>query len=596
MPENAKKATQKPSDTGASRPAKSTARAELIWDGKYDAQRKRVAPLRVALPFQTVETVNESAQDRQKGFQFGSGFREEAWRNRLIWGDKKYVLPSLLSEFAGKVNLIYIDPPFDTGADFSFTATVPDDPDSDEDDSFTFTKEPSIIEHKAYRDTWGRGLESYLQWFYEAAAILHEMLHETGSLYVHLDWHIGSYAKAVLDEIFGADRFLNGIVWKRTSAHSGAKRYGPSHDILLFYSKSNEFTWNPQLQPYDEEYVEAFFTHTDEKGRRWRRTDLTGPVTRKGDSGLPWRNYNPTDRGRHWQPPSYFYEKYAELTGDDLARYDLIDRLDKLDEIGLIHWPKKEEGMPQGKRLLDDAKGAPLQDVWVDIKPIHNMAPERVGFPTQKPLALLERVVAASSNEGDLVLDCFCGSGTTAVAAERLNRRWIACDLGRFAIHTTRKRLLSISNVRPFVVQNLGKYERQMWAGAEFGEGNGAQAVERQRAYIDFILKLANATPIHGHTWLHGVKGGRMIHVGAVDAPVSVGDVTQIAAEFKRAIGTGKDAPKTNGVDVLGWDFAFELNEVAKQQAAAANIQMRFLRIPRDVMDKRAVEQGDISC
>jgi adenine-specific DNA-methyltransferase len=165
---------------------------------------------------------------------------------------------------------------------------------------------------------------------------------------------------------------------------------------------------------------------------------------------------------------------------------------------------------------------------------------------------------------------------------------------GRFAIHTTRKRLLSISNVRPFVVQNLGKYERQMWAGAQFGEENGDQAAARQRAYIEFILKLANATPLNGYTWLHGVKGGRMVHVGAVDAPVSVGDVTQIAAEFKRAIGTGKDAPKTNGVDVLGWDFAFELNEIARQQAAAANIQMRFLRIPRDVMDKRAVEQGDI--
>jgi adenine-specific DNA-methyltransferase len=163
-----------------------------------------------------------------------------------------------------------------------------------------------------------------------------------------------------------------------------------------------------------------------------------------------------------------------------------------------------------------------------------------------------------------------------------------------FRRHTTRKRLLSISHVRPFVVQNLGKYERQVWAGAAFGEGNGKEAAERQRAYVEFILKLAGATRIKGYTWLHGVKGGRMIHVSAVDAPVSVGDVTQVAAEFKRAMGTGKDAPKTNGVDVLGWDFAFELNEVARQQAAAANIQMRFLRIPRDVMDKRAVEQGDI--
>jgi adenine-specific DNA-methyltransferase len=165
-----------------------SARAELIWDGKYDAAGRRVAPLRVALPFQTVETVNESAQDRQRSLQYGPGFGEEEWRNRLIWGDKKYVLPSLLAEFAGKVNLIYIDPPFDTGADFSFTATVPDHPETPGDDSFTFTKEPSIIEQKAYRDIWGGAqthLDAYLRWFYGTVVILHELLHETGSIYVH---------------------------------------------------------------------------------------------------------------------------------------------------------------------------------------------------------------------------------------------------------------------------------------------------------------------------------------------------------------------------------------------------------------------------
>jgi SAM-dependent methyltransferase len=226
---------------------------------------------------------------------------------------------------------------------------------------------------------------------------------------------------------------------------------------------------------------------------------------------------------------------------------------------------------------------------------------ESVGYATQKPEALLERIIKASTREPsetytpDLVLDCFCGSGTTAAVAEKLGRRWMACDLGRFAIHTTRKRLLQIPNVRPFVVQNLGKYERQAWQATEFSTAENAESAEkRQRAYIEFILSLYHAKPINGYAWLHGVKGGRMVHVGAVDAPVSMGDVTNIAAEFRRAIGTGKDAPATNGVDVLGWDFAFELNEVARQQAAAANINVRFLRIPRDVMDKRAVEQGDI--
>src|SRR4051794_13115350 len=192
-------------------------KTELIWDGKYDSNGKKVAPLRVALPFQTIETVNESVQDRQRSL-FQAASQAKPWRNRLIWGDKKYVLPSLLPEFTGKVNLIYIDPPFDTGADFSFTAAVPDADDEDA-DGIAFTKQPSIIEQKAYRDTWGRGLDSYLQWFYETVILLHELLAETGSLYVHLDYHVSHYVKVVLDEVFGQDRFLNEISWKRTFGH-----------------------------------------------------------------------------------------------------------------------------------------------------------------------------------------------------------------------------------------------------------------------------------------------------------------------------------------------------------------------------------------
>ncbi len=188
-----------------------------------------------------------------------------------------------------------------------------------------------------------------------------------------------------------------------------------------------------------------------------------------------------------------------------------------------------------------------------------------------------------------------CGSGTTAVVAEKLGRRWMACDLSRFAIHTTRKRLLQIPNLRPFVVQNLGKYERQVWQISAFGDGHSpSDAAARKQAYIQFILKLYHARPISGYTWLHGLKGGRMVHVGSVDAPVSLGDVQHIVAEFRKAVGAGENAPTTNGIDILGWDFAFELNEVARQHADAAKVNLRFLRIPRDVMDKRAVEQGDI--
>ena len=494
-------------------------RTELVWEGKYDSAGNRVAPLRVALPFQTVETVNESAADRRHTLELFGQHRQAEWRNRLIWGDKKYVLPSLLAEFAGKVNLIYIDPPFDTGADFSFTASVPNHPDEEEDDAATFTKEPSIIEHKAYRDTWGRGLDSFLQWFYETVVLLHELLHETGSIYVHLDWHVMHYARAVLAEVFGEEMFKNEIAWHYLRWPAKSLLFQRSHDTILWYGKSETHTWNQQ---------------------------------------------------------------YQELSAATLKRFG----------------GKKVRGETTKVVLEEDSLGAPMRDVW-EIRHVLGANPERNGYPTQKPEALLDRILKASSNENDLVLDCFCGSGTTAAVAEKLKRRWITCDLGRFAIHTARKRLLAIPGVRPFIVQNLGKYERQLWQQEQFrnqeSESKGkAKAEARQRDYVHFILGLYQAKPLNGYSWLHGVKGGRMVHVGAVDAPVSVGDVAQIAAEFKRALGTGKDAPKTNGVDLLGWDFAFEMNEVAKQQAALANIQMRFLRIPHDAMDKRAVEQGDI--
>jgi DNA modification methylase len=567
-------------------------KTELIWEGKYDADGRRVAPLRVALPFQTVETVNESAQDRQRAlslFESPGAYHAKEWRNRLIWGDKKYVLPSLLAEFAGKVNLIYIDPPFLTGADFSFTATVPDNPDTPGDDSFRFTKQPSIIEHKAYRDTWGRGLDSYLQWFYEAAVLLHELLHQNGSIYVHLDWHVGHYAKTILDEIFGQDHFVNEIVWKRTSARSGSTKWGNIHDTILFYAKSDEQIWNSVYQDYGVEYLESKYKYSDTRGT-YRLDNLTAPGVTAGDSSRPWRTFDPARLGRHWAIPVEALE--SVIADKDATKMTSAQKLELLWENGFIELPRKAEGrgFPQFKRYL--GKGTPIQDVITDISPVNSQAIERLGYDTQKPEALLERIVRASSNESDLVFDCFVGSGTTAAVAEKLKRRWIVCDLSRFGIHTTRKRLLSIPGVRPFIVQNLGKYERQLWAGAEFEPASDRNA-GRQRTYTEFILKLYQATPLDGYAWLHGVKGGRMIHVASVDAPVSTGDVTQIAVEFKRAIGTGKDAPKTNGVDVLGWDFAFELNEIAKQQAAAANIQLRFLRIPRDVMDKRVVEQGD---
>ena len=229
---------------------------ELIWDGKY-VDGKRQAPVRVALPFQTIETVNESAADRHRTLELFASGRPTVWRNRLIWGDKKYVLPSLLPDFAGSVNLVYIDPPFDTGADFSFETTIPESGDS-------FTKQPSVIEQKAYRDTWGRGLDSYLDWFYTTTVLLHELLADDGSIYVHLDWHVGHYAKAILDEVFGQDNFLNEIVWWYYNKFQGnINHFAANHDVILYYRKGVKFNFNSQAElrdkPVQQQQVSSHF-------------------------------------------------------------------------------------------------------------------------------------------------------------------------------------------------------------------------------------------------------------------------------------------------------------------------------------------------
>jgi adenine-specific DNA-methyltransferase len=540
--------------------------AELTWDGKYDEHGKKRAPVRIELPFQTVETVNESVQERQRTLELSSSGHDPEWRNRLIWGDKKYVLPSLLPEFAGKVDLIYIDPPFNAGSDFSFTTSIPDT------EEF-LDKQPSVLEQKAYRDTWGRGLNSYLAWFYEAAVLLRELLAENGSLYVHLDWHVGHYAKVVLDEVFGQEACQNEIVWKRTSARSDSHTYNHIHDVIYYYARG-EFVFNNVYIPHDPAYLDDKYIQVDDKGRRYQLDNITSPNPRPNMKYV-WRGH---------QPPALGW-RYSKET------------MQRLHDEGRIWYPDSKDKRPRLIRYLDESLGQPATSVWIDLSPVNSQAAERVNYDTQKPEALLDRIIKASSNESGLILDCFCGSGTTAAVAEKLNRRWITCDLGRFAIHTTRKRLLGIPDVKPFIVQNLGKYERQQWQAAEFpanGKDRLAEQKERETAYRKFILELYHATPVSGHVWLHGVKGGRMVHVAAVDAPVTRADVNAIAAEVWKASGRGPNSPEKPAVDVLGWEFALDMNETAKQVAAEARVDAAFKKIPREVLEKKAVEQGDV--
>jgi len=544
---------------------------ELIWDGKYGPDGKKTSPVRLALPFQDVETVNESAQTRNLMLDLFARNQPGEWRNRLIWGDKKYVLPSLLPEFAGKIDLIYIDPPFATGADFSYSAEVPVDLDKEGEQGISFTKQPSIIEQKAYRDTWGNGTDSYAQWFYETLALLHELLAEDGNIFVHLGWQVSAIIKCLLDEVFGLDNLRNEIIWQRFNFHADANRFGTVHETLWYYVRGEAAPFNKQYMPVKDSLIQSHYTGMDADGRRYTLDNPTAPAHGKTGKSMRFGD-------KSLSPPPGAMWRWKQ------------ENIDRLWAEGKVVF--NESGMPRVKRYLDETEGTAVHSIWTDVRAINSQAAERMNYPTQKPEALLERIIKASSNEGDLVLDCFAGSGTTAAVAEKLNRRWITADLGRFAIHTTRKRLLSIPDVRPFVVQNLGKYERQAWQSAEFGEDDQKAALAQAR-YRKFILDLYGAQPLNGYNYLHGLKAGRMVHVGSVDAPVLPGDIDAVTEEFWKAVGTDSGAA-TNSVDILGWDFAFELNEMGKQKAAAANLNLTFKRIPREVLEKKAVQQGDI--
>lgn len=459
---------------------------------------------RIVLPFQTIETINESraSREKQKAKSRGLVFEEQEkydskWYNRLIWGDNKYIMASLLEEFAGRIDLIYIDPPFATGADFGFKTQIGD---------IDIYKEPSAIEDKAYRDTWGKGLDSFLQMIYDRLVLLRELLSEKGSIYVHLDWHAGPYVKIVLDEIFGKKFFRNEITWHYRTGNLAKNQFQRKHDNIYFYSKSDQITFNP----------------------------------------LEVKEY------------------YADIYGPDFK--------------------PSFEGRKQGK----DAKGiyrmSMIDDVW-DISAVFTLSNEHLPYDTQKPEALLDRIIKASSNENDLIADFFCGSGTTAAVAEKLGRRWIAADLSRYAIHTTRKRMLGIEGCKPFIVQNLGKYERQYWQGVTFNKRKDEQVPLYE--YIQFILKLYNAEPLTGLLHIHGKKGKRLVHIGAVDVPVTLSEIKEAIDEVKKL---GQDS-----LDILGWEWEMGLHDVVENESRESGVKLRLFYIPRDVMDSRAVESGEIT-
>ena len=394
--------------------------------------------------------------------------------NRLYYGDCMTIMAEWPSAC---VDLIYLDPPFNSNRNYSAIykdetgRPLPDQVEAfcdmwelDQERERAIRTMPVLMRESGMDDSvaelwrlWMQALRgtqprllAYLSYMAERLLIMSRLLKPTGSLYFHCDPTVSHYVKPLLDGVFGHSNFRNEIVWRRTSAHGRAKRWGPIHDTLLFYTKSEHYNWNRTFQSYDDSYVDKFFRFGDKNGR-YRVGNLTGPGTRRGNSGLPWRGIDPTAKGRHWEvPPDRILPAHFRHP-DGYADMTVQERLDVLDEAGLIYWPPKGN-VPQPKQYLDVSPGTSLQDVIWDIPPIGPQAKERLGFFTQKPLALLERIIAASSNLGDVVLDPFCGCATTLEAAHKLGRQWIGIDI---AIHAVKR----VARVR--LEERLGLIEGQ---------------------------------------------------------------------------------------------------------------------------------------
>jgi len=515
-------------------------KVELVWPGKYneDGTLKKVP--RVDLPFQVIETINQSRATREakkKGSQQtlfevwkgneGETF-EDGWKNKLIWGDNLLVMGSLLKNFDGKIDLIYIDPPFATGADFSFTAQI------GEDDT-TITKEQSLIEEKAYRDTWGRGRDSWFVMIRERLVLLRELLSSQGTIYVHVDWYVGHHLRPVLDEVFGEDSYLGEIIWAYGSPSGGrvsGSKLVKAHDLIFIYAREyGKHRFNLVYLPYSEKYIKEWFKFTDEAGRVYRKR---------------WR--------RDENGETYFEKQY-----------------------------------------LEDSPGVPASTVWSDIQQVYadpraykkGVKSDITGFPTQKPEKLLERILEISSSKNDIVADFFCGSGTTLAVAEKMGRRWIGCDLGRWAIHTSRKRLLGIEDCKPFEVLNLGKYERQYWQKITFGNTEEKSVTEQAYyEYLAFVLKLYGAQPISGVPHLHGKKGKAMIHIGSVDAPVTIDEIIEAIDDCCSLT--------QNELHILGWEWEMGLYELMVEEAEKKGVRLLLLQIPRELMESQAAAKGDV--
>jgi adenine-specific DNA-methyltransferase len=485
----------------------STLKTELIWDGKYDeyGRRREVDVAAYAMPLQKIETIDQPRSEAVAGGQFEmfekKNKRRDDFRNRLIWGDNKLVLASLLAEFKGTVDLIYIDPPFDVGADFTMDVPIGDKKEMIE-------KDQSTLEMVAYRDMWGKGTDSYLHMMFERLSLMKELLSDKGSIYVHCDWRTSAFFKPLLDGIFGEENFQNECVVHYTGVGLKARstKFHQNTETIYYYARNKgQHVWNPVFQPLKE-------GQSSKRSKYVWNKELGKAVPEKDDQG------------------NNLYYEVDEILADNFNEVVIV-------------------------------RGT-----------------ERV-YSTQKPEGLIERFINASSNENDLVADFFCGGGTTGVVAERLKRRWIMADLGRFSIHTSRKRLIELQRklhaegqpYRAFDVHNLGRYERQWWQKERL---RGADEEHRK-----VVLGFYQAEPLPNATGLlHGRKSRAFIHVDGIDGLLTRDELRAVALAVKEAGGTEAHC--------LAWEFEMDLRLVCHALEAETGVRLKLIPIPREIMEK----------
>jgi hypothetical protein len=427
---------------------------------------------------------------------------------------------------------------------------------------------------------------------YERLILMRDLLASDGSIYVHCDWRVNAFIRCAMNEVFGTNNFINEITWKR--AHTvkgnigqGSKYMGANTDTLFAYAKSDSYVFNNVFLPYSDEYISSFFKFTDtETGRRYRLTSMIGP----GGSAKGNPRYEVMGITRYW--------RFSQATMESLISKGMVVQTSP----GTV---------PQKKQYLDEGLGVSIQSLWDDITGIGAASLEGTLYPTQKPEALLERIINASSNPGDLVADFFIGSGTTAAVAEKLGRKWIATDLGKFGIHTTRKRLIGVQrelkkaekNFRAFEVLNLGRYERAAYLniGGRLNADQKAQALaQKEGEFRELILRAYKATPLGGATALegtgaaapaqdgffHGARNGRLVVIGPINLPLGRLFVEEVITECRKR--------GASRADVLAFEFEMGLFPAVLEEARAKGIDLAPKYIPAEVFDKRAVDKGQV--